>query len=237
AMGGRGVGLPHPAVPGRLQLSQRPCPGLVAGLSGAGRRSAAGPAFPGTALRRPGSGQPAARRRAARSRPERPDPCRGSVHDGGTGRDRQSGDPVPAGARTRRYRWGKRGSERPDHPAQRDARGPDRGGAGHALRTAQAVGGAVSGRVVVVGDLVTDVLAVLAGPPVPGTDTAARIRLAGGGQAGNTAAWLAHQQVPTTLVATVGDDAPGRARVAELTTAGVDCVVREIPGVPTGTLV
>ena len=95
----------------------------------------------------------------------------------------------------------------------------------------------MSGRVVVVGDLVTDVLAVLAGPPVPGTDTAARIRLAGGGQAGNTAAWLAHQQVPTTLVATVGDDAPGRARVAELTTAGVDCVVREIPGVPTGTLV
>src|SRR5690606_31449381 len=42
---------------------------------------------------------------------------------------------------------------------------------------------------------------------------------------------------PTTLVATVGDDAPGRERVAELAGAGVDCAVREVPGVPTGTLV
>ncbi len=89
----------------------------------------------------------------------------------------------------------------------------------------------------VVGDLVTDVLAVLPGPPTPGTDTAATIRVTGGGQAANTAAWLGEQGVPTTLVATVGDDAPGRERVAELAGAGVDCAVRKVPGVPTGTLV
>ena len=88
-----------------------------------------------------------------------------------------------------------------------------------------------------VGDLVTDVVAELAGPPAPGSDTPARIRVAGGGQAANTAAWLARLGVPVTLVATVGDDPPGRDRVAELTAAGVDCAVRRVPGVPTGTLV
>jgi ribokinase len=92
--------------------------------------------------------------------------------------------------------------------------------------------------VMVVGDLVTDVLAVPAGPVVPGTDTAAGVRVGGGGQAGNTAAWLAYAGVPVTLVATVGDDPAGRDRVAELTAAGVDCAgVRTVPGVPTGTLV
>jgi ribokinase len=91
--------------------------------------------------------------------------------------------------------------------------------------------------VVVVGDLVTDVLAVPDGPILPGTDTPARVRVGGGGQAGNTAAWLAYAGVPVTLVATVGDDPAGRDRVAELTAAGVDCAVRTVPGVPTGTLV
>ncbi|MPZ27857.1 MAG: ribokinase [Micromonosporaceae bacterium] len=90
---------------------------------------------------------------------------------------------------------------------------------------------------VVVGDLVTDVVAVVAGAPVPGTDTPARIRVTGGGQAANTAAWLAYAGVPVTLVATVGDDPPGRERVAELATAGVDSAVRPVARVPTGTLV
>lgn len=91
--------------------------------------------------------------------------------------------------------------------------------------------------VVVVGDLVTDVLAVLSGPLVTGSDVAARIRLTGGGQAANTAAWLARGGSPVTLVATVGEDAAGSDRVAELSAAGVDCAVRAVPGVPTGTLV
>jgi sugar/nucleoside kinase (ribokinase family) len=95
----------------------------------------------------------------------------------------------------------------------------------------------VTGRVVVVGDLVTDVVTRLHHRLVPGSDTPARIRVTGGGQAANTAAWLAYCRRPVTLVATVGDDPAGRDRVADLAAAGVDCAVRRVPGVPTGTLV
>lgn len=94
-----------------------------------------------------------------------------------------------------------------------------------------------AGRIIVVGDLVTDVLAILADEPAPGSDTRARIRMTGGGQAANTAAWLAWQQTPVTLVAAAGDDADGRARVAELTAAGVHCVIRHDPHAPTGSVV
>ncbi|WP_173042937.1 carbohydrate kinase family protein [Phytohabitans flavus] len=89
----------------------------------------------------------------------------------------------------------------------------------------------------VVGDLVTDVVAVLDGPPVAGTDTGARIRFAGGGQGANTAAWLAARGTPVTLVAAVGADEPGRARVAELEAAGVRCAVHAHPGAATGTVI
>lgn len=91
--------------------------------------------------------------------------------------------------------------------------------------------------IVVVGDLVTDVVAALDAPPAAGTDTGARIRFAGGGQGANTAAWLAAEGAPVTLVAAVGDDDAGRARVAELTAAGVTCAVRAHPGTPTGTVI
>jgi sugar/nucleoside kinase (ribokinase family) len=95
----------------------------------------------------------------------------------------------------------------------------------------------VTGRVLVAGDLVTDVVVRLPGRIAPGSDTPAQIRLTGGGQAANTAAWLARCGVPVTLAATVGDDPAGRDRVAELAAAGVDCAVRRVSGTPTGTLV
>ncbi|HEX9999631.1 MAG TPA: PfkB family carbohydrate kinase [Actinoplanes sp.] len=94
-----------------------------------------------------------------------------------------------------------------------------------------------STRVVVVGDLVTDVLAVHAGPIQPGSDTAAAITVGGGGQAANTAAWLAHAGRPVTLVAAVGDDPAGRERIAELATAGVRCAVRTHAGAVTGSAI
>ena len=53
----------------------------------------------------------------------------------------------------------------------------------------------------VVGDLVTDVVVVPAGPIETGTDTLASITYSGGGQASNTAAWLAHAGAAVTLVA------------------------------------
>jgi ribokinase len=92
-------------------------------------------------------------------------------------------------------------------------------------------------RIVVVGDVITDVLAVLAAPLAAGSDTPATIRSSGGGQAANTAAWLAAQGVAVTLVGAVGDDDAGRARVAELEGCGVGCAVERHPGCATGTVI
>jgi ribokinase len=93
-------------------------------------------------------------------------------------------------------------------------------------------------RVLVVGDLVTDVLAVLAAPLATGSDTPAEVRVTGGGQGANTAAWLATAGCPVTLLATLGDDLAGRQRLAELSRlAGVDLAVRVVPGSRTGTVV
>ncbi|MEH0842069.1 PfkB family carbohydrate kinase [Micromonospora sp. CPCC 205711] len=92
-------------------------------------------------------------------------------------------------------------------------------------------------RLIVVGDLITDVVAVLAGPLATGSDTPATIQVCGGGQAANTAAWIAAQKVPVTLVGAVGDDGAAGDRVAELERAGVDCVVERHPGTTTGTVI
>jgi sugar/nucleoside kinase (ribokinase family) len=91
--------------------------------------------------------------------------------------------------------------------------------------------------ILVIGDLVTDVLALFAAPLAVGSDTAATIRVGCGGSAANTAAWLAYAGAPVSLVAVVGDDAAGTDRVAELAAAGVDCAVRRTPDAATGTMV
>lgn len=96
--------------------------------------------------------------------------------------------------------------------------------------------GSVTGRVVVVGDLVTDVVAVAAGPLAVGTDTTAAISMTGGGGGANTAAWLAFAGLSVTLVAAVGTDPAGDQRTAELRSAGVDCALARHPG-GTGTVV
>jgi len=91
--------------------------------------------------------------------------------------------------------------------------------------------------VLVVGDLVTDVLVTHAGALAVGSDTPARISVGGGGQAANTAAWLAHVGARVLLVAAVGADHAGRERIAELVAAGVGCVVRAHAGAATGSVV
>jgi sugar/nucleoside kinase (ribokinase family) len=92
--------------------------------------------------------------------------------------------------------------------------------------------------VVVVGDIVTDVLAIYSGPVAEGSDTAARIRLTGGGSAANAAAWLASLGVAVDLVGVVGADAAGEARLDELSAAGVGVDhVRRTPQAPTGTVI
>lgn len=92
-------------------------------------------------------------------------------------------------------------------------------------------------RVVVLGDVVVDVVAHLAGPPLPGSDQAASISLVGGGAGANVAAWLAAAGVDAHLVARVGDDDAGRAQAAALRAAGVTCHLAVDRERPTGTIV
>jgi ribokinase len=91
--------------------------------------------------------------------------------------------------------------------------------------------------VVVVGDIVTDVVAVHGGAVAVDSDTPAAITITGGGAAANTAAWLASLGVPVTLVAVVGADRAGAERIEELVAAGVHCHVRRAAGTPTGSIV
>ena len=90
---------------------------------------------------------------------------------------------------------------------------------------------------VVVGQWMTDVVAALPGPLREGTDTAAHVAVMGGGAAANTAAWLAHDGRPTTLVARIGDDMLGRAGRAELEAGGVHCALAVDPLRPSGTCI
>ena len=92
-------------------------------------------------------------------------------------------------------------------------------------------------RFVVVGQWMTDVVAALPGPLREGTDTAARVRVLGGGAAANTAAWLAHDGYPTTLVARVGDDLLGRAGRSDLEALGVECALAIDESRPSGTCI
>ncbi len=92
-------------------------------------------------------------------------------------------------------------------------------------------------RYVVVGQWMADVVASLPGPLREGTDTSASVHVLGGGAAANTAAWLAHDGHPTTLVARIGDDLLGRAGRAELESLGVDCRLAVDPRRPSGTCI
>jgi ribokinase len=92
--------------------------------------------------------------------------------------------------------------------------------------------------VVVVGDLMVDVVARMAGPLATGSDTPAEISRRPGGAGANVAAWLGVCDLPVTLVARAGDDAAGRDCIEKLRGHGVD-----VAGVtldrdrPTGTCV
>jgi ribokinase len=92
-------------------------------------------------------------------------------------------------------------------------------------------------RVVVLGDVMVDVVTRLSGPVAPGSDSPAEISFEGGGQAANTAAWLAVAGATVTLVARVGDDAAGRAAAEELSGLGVEARLACDPALPTGTVV
>jgi sugar/nucleoside kinase (ribokinase family) len=91
--------------------------------------------------------------------------------------------------------------------------------------------------VVVVGDVATDVVAVLSGAPAPGSDQPAAIRTGGGGAGANVAVHLARLGVPTLLAGCIGADAAGDALVRELSAAGVVTGLRVDPHAATATIV
>jgi sugar/nucleoside kinase (ribokinase family) len=93
------------------------------------------------------------------------------------------------------------------------------------------------GAVVVVGDVMTDVVARVDDPLALGSDTAAAVVTRQGGAGANVAAWLAELGQPAVLVGRVGDDPFGREAADLLARGGVRPVLAVDPTRPTGTCV
>jgi ribokinase len=90
---------------------------------------------------------------------------------------------------------------------------------------------------VVLGDVMVDVVARVAGPLARGSDTPARVSVTGGGSAANVAAWAAALGEPVTLVCRVGDDERGRTSIDALGSVGVQVLAEVDPDRPTGTCI
>jgi sugar/nucleoside kinase (ribokinase family) len=89
--------------------------------------------------------------------------------------------------------------------------------------------------IVVLGEVMTDVIAVHDGRLAVASDTPARITLQPGGAGANTAAWLAHAGVPVALIARTGDDSAAELALKGLD--GVDLRVARDAERPTGTCI
>ncbi|AWW42706.1 MULTISPECIES: carbohydrate kinase family protein [Streptomyces] len=98
-------------------------------------------------------------------------------------------------------------------------------------------GGSRDGALLVVGDVVTDVVALHSGPLAAGTDTKAAIRTLPGGAGANVACWAAHWGcAEVRLLGRVGaDSAAWHER--ELAAAGVHGRLVVDPDAPTGTVI
>ncbi|MCB5166789.1 PfkB family carbohydrate kinase [Streptomyces bambusae] len=95
----------------------------------------------------------------------------------------------------------------------------------------------MTGSLLVVGDVVTDVVALHPEPLAPATDTPARIRTLPGGAGANAACWAAHAGVAeVALLARVGADSAAWHEAA-LRRAGVRPRLVVDPQEPTGTVV
>ena len=88
----------------------------------------------------------------------------------------------------------------------------------------------------VVGEVITDVVARYTGPLAPGTDTAARSALLPGGSGANVACWAARSGARATLLAKVGADGGDWHRLA-LARAGVRAELRTDATAPTGVVI
>lgn len=92
------------------------------------------------------------------------------------------------------------------------------------------------GGLLVVGDVVTDVVARHAEPLAPHTDTVARIALRPGGAGANVACWAARYGARARLLARAGADSADWHRAA-LERAGVDAVLRVDDEAPTAVVI
>jgi ribokinase len=95
----------------------------------------------------------------------------------------------------------------------------------------------MSGHFLVVGDVMTDVVAAVDHPLALGSDTAAHVRTLQGGAGPNVASWLAARGEQVTFVGVAGTDPFGREAEAALRAAGVDTRLRLTGDAATGTCV
>lgn len=91
-------------------------------------------------------------------------------------------------------------------------------------------------RVVVVGDVINDIVAVPSGPLRVDTDTTSRIKSTSGGSAANTATWLANRGALVDFVAAVGSQ-DAAVHEEELREGRVAPHLQVEIGVPTGTII
>ncbi|MFI6480674.1 carbohydrate kinase family protein [Nonomuraea sp. NPDC050663] len=94
----------------------------------------------------------------------------------------------------------------------------------------------MSAGLLVVGDIVTDVVALHSGPVASGTDTDADISLRPGGSGANTAAWAAHFGADVRLLARAGYDSSGW-HISELVKTGVHPLVTVDADHPTAVVI
>jgi ribokinase len=92
-------------------------------------------------------------------------------------------------------------------------------------------------RLVCIGDVMQDITAIVTGSINFDSDTPAAISTAGGGAAGNVAAWAAHAGHRSAMIGKVGDDAFGAKAIAEFEDGGVECFVTKDPEHSTGIVV
>lgn len=92
------------------------------------------------------------------------------------------------------------------------------------------------GGLLVIGDVVTDVVALHHSPVATGTDTAADIVVRPGGSGANTASWAAHLGADARILTRVGYDT-GPWHVAELRVPGVRPHARVDPAHPTAVVI